>query len=226
MQKVDQQNAVIELSLRNEVGTSIKKMKREEPGIVPGTLYGPAIKPMNVWASKEEFKSLLSHSEASVIEVNLDSKKYKCIVKDISINALSDKAESFSLQALSDDSIVNLSIALKFIGESAAVKNNLGFLVTPIVHIPVRCLPKDIPQSYVVNISTLQGVGDSLFVKDIELGENVELKPGFDKYSLVATVVPPQKEVREETTQTTSTETSGDDKAGAEKTDTTNDDKE
>jgi hypothetical protein len=83
-----------------------------------------------------------------------------------------------------------------------AVKNNLGLLVTPMSIVTVNCLPGNLPNEFIVDISKLDNVGDSIFLKDINLGEGVNLVGTHAKEQILASIASPQKAVEEEVAAT------------------------
>jgi hypothetical protein len=79
-----------------------------------------------------------------------------------------------------------------------AVKNNLGLLVTPESSVTVTCLPEKLPSEYVIDIGKLDNVGDSIFLKDVALGDGVALIGVHAKELIIAAIASPQKSVEEE----------------------------
>ena len=73
-----------------------------------------------------------------------------------------------------------------------------GVLLQNIDHITVEALPADIPQSFQVDISTLEELEDALFVRDIAVPSGVTVLDAPDQ--LVVKVSPPklQLELEEE----------------------------
>ncbi|MHB8362074.1 MAG: 50S ribosomal protein L25/general stress protein Ctc, partial [Patescibacteria group bacterium] len=60
--------------------------------------------------------------------------------------------------------------------------------------------PQDIPNSIVVDISTLMEIGDSILLKDIKLPDGVEFAPMEEEEleGAIITISPPQEEEVEE----------------------------
>lgn len=194
------------LVLKNrDINASLGSVRKE--GYVPGTVYGPNSDPQNVMVSLADItKAYKLLGNSKLIEVDHEGSSYKVLIRDLQKDPVRYSIQSVSFMKVSMDHAVSVSVPVNFVGVSMAVKNNIGFLVTPITEIPVKCLPSNIPQEYVVDIAKLDNVGDSIFVKDIDLGAGVSLVPGSDPYVMVATIVPPQKETRTETATVAATE--------------------
>jgi large subunit ribosomal protein L25 len=187
--------------------TEEKLAKIRATNRIPATIYGSGIDPISISVGLNDFKSCYKISgESRVVELDIDGEMHKVIIRDVQTHPVDDKIQSVSFMKLDMDKEVRVAVPLKFIGVSQAVKTNIGFLVTPINEIPVRCLPDMIPSEYVISIDTLNEVGDSVIVKDIDLGKGVNLEPGFDSYVTIATVVPPQKVVETQAAATATAE--------------------
>jgi large subunit ribosomal protein L25 len=93
---------------------------------------------------------------------------------------------------------------LEFQGESPAVKELMGVLVNVLESLEVECLPQDLPNRIVADLSTLEEIGDSLYVRDIILPPNIELISDID--GLVVVISPPAVEEIEEVEEVEITE--------------------
>jgi large subunit ribosomal protein L25 len=77
-------------------------------------------------------------------------------------------------------------------GESLAVKELDGVLVTGVEEIEVECLPQDLPERILVNISPLTQIGSSLHVRDLQLSASVRVLSDPD--DLVVLITAPEAE--------------------------------
>jgi large subunit ribosomal protein L25 len=70
---------------------------------------------------------------------------------------------------------------------SLAVKDFDAVLVTGLHTLSVECLPADLPERLLVDIGSLVKVGDSIHVRDITLGDKVEILDDPDEMIVNAT---------------------------------------
>ena len=77
-------------------------------------------------------------------------------------------------------------------GESPAVKAQGGVLVTVHSQLEVTCLPKDLPQNFIVDISKLENFRDSILVSMLQVPTGVVIKTSPD--TVIVTVQEPRKE--------------------------------
>jgi len=90
---------------------------------------------------------------------------------------------------------VETSVALEIVGESQGVKSGGGVLVTVINEIEVSALPGDLPHNLIVDISSLNNIGDALYVRDIKIPNGVEVLS--DMESVVVIIGEKQEEIKE-----------------------------
>lgn len=78
----------IEGHLRTEAGKKAARQLRSQNN-VPGVIYGGTTE-VNFYAPTKEFKPLVYTSESKSVEVKIDGKTYKCILKDLQFHKVSD----------------------------------------------------------------------------------------------------------------------------------------
>ena len=72
-------------------------------------------------------------------------------------------------------------------GVSLAVKDSDAVLVTGLHTLSVECLPADLPDHVTVDIAPLAKVGDSIHVRDISLGDKIQILDDGDEMIVNAT---------------------------------------
>src|SRR5690349_3005190 len=129
----------IEGQLRTEFGKSATRQLRSQE-LVPGVIYGGA-QEINFVAPAKAFKSLVYTPNFQLAEVSLDGKTYRCILKDVQFDKVSDQLIHVDLLELVEDKKVIASIPLKFTGAAAGVKAG-GRLVPKMKALKVKTYPK------------------------------------------------------------------------------------
>ena len=83
-------------------------------------------------------------------------------------------------------------MSLKFIGESAAVKQENGIFIHALNEVEVEALPQDLPKEILVDISSLAAFGDKIKVADLKIPGGVKILAQAEE--ILATVVPPRSD--------------------------------
>jgi large subunit ribosomal protein L25 len=160
----------IEGQLRTEFGKKATRQLRSQE-LVPGVIYGGA-KEVNFTASAKAFKPLVYTGEFQLAEVQVDGKTYKCILKDLQFDKVSDSLIHVDLLELVGDKAVVATLPLKFVGTSVGVKAG-GKLVTKVKAVKVKTLPKFLRENIEVDITTLD-LNGNIRVEDVK-AENMEI---------------------------------------------------
>ena len=160
----------IEGQLRTEFGKKATRQIRSQES-VPAVIYGGAAE-INFSASAKAFKPLVYTAEFQLAEVKVDGKSYKCILKDLQFDKVSDALIHVDLLELVDDKKVVATLPLKYVGNSIGVKDG-GKFVSKINAIKVKTLPKYLKENISVDITTL-ALNGNLRVEDIK-ADNMEI---------------------------------------------------
>jgi large subunit ribosomal protein L25 len=160
----------IEGQLRTESGKKATRQLRSQE-MVPGVIYGGK-KEINFSAPAASFKNIVYTSEFMVAEVKVDGNSYRCILKDLQFNKVTDALIHVDFLELVDDKKVIATIPVKFTGTPAGVKAG-GKLVTKIKVLKVKGYPKDLRENIEVDISALE-LNANVRVEDVKAG-NLEV---------------------------------------------------
>jgi large subunit ribosomal protein L25 len=154
----------IEGHLRTDHGKKAARQIRSQEN-VPAVIYGGA-QEVNFYASAKAFKPLVYTGEFQSAEVTVDGKMYRCILKDLQFDKVSDALIHLDLLELVEDKKVVATLPLKFVGTSVGVKEG-GKLVVKIKSLKVKALPKDLVETISVDITNL-ALNANIRVEDVK----------------------------------------------------------
>jgi len=182
---------VVELEgKKRETGRKVADALRDAMR-VPSVLYGPKVDENIHFSIDElELETILSVSKRQIIELNIDGKKHKTLLKDVEYHPLSDRPIHVDFYALAEDHKVTLSVPIKLEGTAVGVAEEGGRIFQPMHILRIRVTPDKIPGVYTVDISDLS-IGDSLHVRDLELEGIIPLD---DLSRTLVTIRPPKSE--------------------------------
>ncbi|MES2507139.1 MAG: 50S ribosomal protein L25 [Verrucomicrobiota bacterium] len=149
-------------------------------GSIPAVVYGRKTPPANVQVDAKTFTKLLesSASDNILVSLKIDSAEQLALVQEVQHDHLRGGILHVDFHAIAMDEEIHAEVPLNLTGESPGAK--AGGLIEAIHHnLEVRCLPKDLPEGIVVDISDLQ-VGKAIHVGDIKLPEGVRAKLADD----------------------------------------------
>jgi large subunit ribosomal protein L25 len=132
---------------------------------VPGVIYGGA-QEVNFIASAKTFRPLVYTPSFQLAEVQVDGKTYRCILKDIQFDKVSDELIHVDLMELVEDKKVVATIPVKYTGTAAGVKAG-GRLITKMKSLKVKTFPKYLKEQIEVSIENLE-IGGNIRVQDVK----------------------------------------------------------
>jgi len=154
----------IEGQLRTEHGKKAARQIRSQES-VPGVIYGGA-QEINFSAPAKAFKPLVYTGEFQLADVKVDGKNYRCILKDLQFDKVTDTLIHVDLLELVEDKKVVATLPLKFIGTSIGVKGG-GKLVIKMKSLNVKTLPKYLKETIEVDITNLE-LNANIRVEDVK----------------------------------------------------------
>jgi large subunit ribosomal protein L25 len=163
----------IKAHLREHYGKKSSNSLRAE-GNVPCVMYGGK-ENIHFYAHKNSFRKLVYTPEVYLVNLEIDDKGYKAVMKDIQFHPVSDSLQHIDFMQVFEDKPVTVSIPIKITGESVGVKAG-GKLRIKRRSLRVKGLAADIPDHFTIDISKLQ-IGQSIKIGDLS----------FDKLEIIDT---------------------------------------
>ncbi|MBO9200951.1 MULTISPECIES: 50S ribosomal protein L25 [Niastella] len=153
----------IEGQLRTEIGKKATRQLRSQ-GLVPGVIYG-GTQEIAFAAPVLAFKPIVYTPDFQLAEIKVDGKSYKCIMKDLQFDKVTDQLSHVDFLELVQDRPVIATIPVKFTGASQGVKDG-GRLITKVKSLKVKSLPQHLKENIEVDITELQ-LNGNIRVEDV-----------------------------------------------------------
>jgi large subunit ribosomal protein L25 len=172
----------------------VKKLRTA--GRVPATIYGRQAEPQNLEVSFDEITDLLHHSVSENLLVDLSVEndarsKRLALVQEVQHHPLSGKVLHVDLHEVAENEKVTVFVPVETTGEAAGVKTGGGTLEHVMHKLKVRCLPKDLPEQIVIDVTALE-IGKSVHLGEVTAPAGVEILG--DKTRAVVAVAAPRAE--------------------------------
>jgi len=184
----------IKALIKQERGTSKAKALRRE-NFVPAIVYGRGVN-LSLKIEKKELKYLKQHHFSENIIINLEinngttEETIPVLLKDYQLNPLTEEVIHLDFIKVSMEEKVTVEVPVEVKGEAKGIKLG-GVLERPLWNVEVECLPRDIPENIIVDISDLD-IGHSIHIADLKVPEGVEITA--DPKEVVASITAPIKE--------------------------------
>ena len=188
---------VIDAQIRQEKGKN-KNRRLRSSGMIPAVLYGVtsenislSVKPLDV------VKILRSNRGANTLfHINMIGERTTrsaVLIKDYQLDPVKDVLIHCDFVRVKMDEKLETTVPIHTTGRAKGVELG-GMLEMVMREVAIECFPSDIPENIVIDVSEMV-IGDSLRVRDLNLGEKITVLAEEDL--LVLHCVPPKKIVEE-----------------------------
>jgi large subunit ribosomal protein L25 len=186
------------VDLKGEVRTTVgkeeaKRMRRVLR--IPGIVYGGPHGTIPVVVNPQELLSVLGAGENVLINLLLakrdGAEQFTVILKELQIDPVKGRPLHADFMEISMERKIRVEVPLALTGESIGVKAKGGILEQPLRQLFVECLPLNIPDRIVVDVSALD-IGNAVHVRDLTVAEGIRILE--DGARVVASVVAPAAE--------------------------------
>jgi large subunit ribosomal protein L25 len=168
------EKTTITLQKRLDFGHKSKKLRRA--GILPVGLYGKGIKSVALSIPLKDFLVLYKKvGETGLVEIKVDKENYHALIRNVQIDPVGHLPLHIEFQAVSLLEKIKANIPVELIGESPAVKDQIGILLQTVNEIEVEALPTDLPDKIEVNVESLTAVDQHITVADLPKLKGVEV---------------------------------------------------
>lgn len=156
-------------TVRNELGKKVSKVERQN-GNVPCVLYGGK-ENLHFTATMADLRKLIYSPEVYVVELDIDGKKSKAVLKDLQFHPVSDAVLHIDFLEINDSKPVVVEIPVKLEGLAEGVKAG-GKMSLEMRKLKVKGIYTNIPETIVLDVTNL-GLGKSIQVGHLNF-ENIE----------------------------------------------------
>lgn len=187
---------VFEAFLRDGVGKGVARKLRRE-GYIPAVIYGGDLGNKPIAVSKKSISKYLKGaiSEAHIWKLRIEGYGEKdVIIKDVQKDPITGDVLHIDFYELVATKTVTVAVPVKIVGEPVGVKKG-GTLEVIKTEIEIECLPKDIMEEIVIDVSGLD-IGDTIFVSDLQVPQGIKIVDHPEEP--VVTVVAAEEEEAEE----------------------------
>lgn len=177
----------LKASRRDVVGKKVSNLRRE--GKLPAVLYGRQVeKPIAITLDRGETSKLFKRiNYSTLVQLDLDGEEHNALVRDFQVDAILRELTHVDFLAVSLTETVRAEVRVVLEGKAPVISNLGGLLVNGLEYVEVEALPQDLPDNFIVDVSSLENFGDGIFVRDLVVPANVTVISDVDELLVVAT---------------------------------------
>jgi large subunit ribosomal protein L25 len=161
----------LKAEIRKQAGSKASAKVRKQ-GRIPAIVYGHKEEPVAISLDAHDFVEQLHHGHR-LMDVQLDEKLQKVIVKDVQYDHLGKDVIHADLMRVDVTETVTVTVPIELKGTAKGAEHE-GVIEQHSNRLLVQCKATDIPEGIVISVKDLD-VGDSLHARDITLPPEVKL---------------------------------------------------
>ena len=179
---------------RTLLGRKIKKIRQE--GLLPANVYGKKVKSLALQLNAKEFAKIYQDAgETGMIDLTVtgENEVRPVLIHNIQKDPVNEDFLHVDFRQVILTEKVTATIPVQITGEAPAETQKLGILVQQTSEIEIEALPADLPEHFVVDVSKLANVGETIFLKDLDIDrKKIEVKS--DPEQIIVKIEPLAKE--------------------------------
>lgn len=186
----------LKTNVRTTVGNGPARRLRQT-GQIPAVLYGPKTESVLLSVNKSDLDLVLKKGRSSQIILNLviqnngETYTRPAMIKELQVHPVSRNYLHIDFYEIDMDRKITVGVRVVTTGKSVGVERG-GILQIIRRELEVECLPFEVPESIVIDITDLD-MGDSVHVEDISLDGDVEFL-GESNLTVVTILTPKLEE--------------------------------
>ena len=195
-EEAHKKNIMLTLNIeKRDLKQDLNELRKDDK--IPAVFYGKGVDSTPITLSYSKFKSVWKQTGTSALITLIGVGEDKeVLIHDIDIDPVTSHVIHIDFYVTERGKLMEATVPLEFIGESPAVKSLGGILVKVMRELKIEVLPKDLPQSIEVDISSLEELDSQIAIKDLKLPEGVKLFD--DEEEVVASISQATEEPEEE----------------------------
>lgn len=162
-------------TLRTEDFGSAGSRRVLAAGRIPAVIYGKGkMDPVHITLEAKDFQNKLRHfSESTLLTIKIGRKNHSVLMKDFQENVMLGKILHVDFFEVTKGEVLRTHVSIVLHGNPDGAK--FGGVLEQVTHeIEVECLPKDLPEHIVVDVTKL-GLNESIHVASLEVPEGVKI---------------------------------------------------
>jgi len=143
---------------------------------IKGVFYGKIEENTPITISYSDFKKVWKEAGgSSLITLKGVGEDKEAVIQAMDFDPFTDNPRHVDFYVIERGKAMEVDVPLEFVGVSPAMKELGGMLVKALHELKIEVLPKDLPKSIEVDISSLVDFDSQILAKDLKLPESAKI---------------------------------------------------
>ncbi|GAB4478518.1 MAG: 50S ribosomal protein L25/general stress protein Ctc [Anaerolineae bacterium] len=170
----------LEAAKRDIVGKQVRQLRRE--GLVPVVVYGPDFESLSLQVDARELRSVLKEAGGThIINLKVGRETINTLARSVQRDPIRGDILHVDFYRVDLKRPIRAEVSVVVVGESPVVESGEGMVLHLLNNIEVEALPTNLPSHLEVDVSALNEIGATIYVRDLALPEGVEVHADPDE---------------------------------------------
>lgn len=160
---------ILQAKKRKITGKKVKQLRSQ--GLLPANIFGKGLTSQSIELPEKDFFKLFNKvGETSVVYIKLDgTEELPTLITNLQFDPITRSLLHVDFHKISLTEKVTARVPVVPTGDSKAISDKIGSLLTLLSEVEVEALPSNLPEKIEVDISSLKNIEESLKIKDIKV---------------------------------------------------------
>jgi len=171
------EDLTLKASSRDVSGKKTRFLRRQ--GITPTHLFGHGLESLTLQCDTDALRQLIAQAgRTRLINLTIDDEKNRrsVFVREIQRDAVTRQLLHVDFYQVKKGEKIAVDVPIVFVGEAPALKGKGRMLAHGITSLSLECLPGNVPPQIEVDLSPLEELDQTIYVKDIILGPDIAVR--------------------------------------------------
>jgi large subunit ribosomal protein L25 len=152
---------VLEATRRDLIGKQVKQLRAK--GLIPAVLYGPQFESIPLVVEWTLLRTALVQAGGShLIQLKVNGEEHHALVRRVQREPLRGAVLHVDFYRVQMDVVIRTEVPVVLVGSEATIQAAGGVVNHEMMMVEVECLPGNLPEHVVVDVSELKEVGDHI----------------------------------------------------------------
>jgi len=189
--KETKEKIILKTEPRNLLGKKVKKLRKT--GSVPANIFGKNFSSKAITVNLKEFTKVYKKvKETGLLYLEVDKQSLPVLIHQIQEHPVKNLILHVDFKKVDLTEKTQTEVPIEIVGQSPAVVEKAGVLLTLTDRLLIEALPQQIPQSIKIDISNLKEIGQEIKVADLPTSTTYQIKT--EKEKVIVSVVAHKEE--------------------------------
>lgn len=172
----------LQATYRDVLGKKTRFLRRQ--GITPAHLFGHNLKSLALQGDTTQLQRIIAQAGMTrliSLKIENDKQPRSVLIREIQRDEITKQLLHVDFYQVKKGEKIAVEVPIILVGEAPAMKEKGRVLTHGVTSLSIECLPGSVPSQVEVDLSWLEEVGQTIYVKDIILSPDITVNTDPDQ---------------------------------------------